>query len=103
MRNGRDDLGRFLAGGPPGPGRPRMGRRSPRALVLFEALRATVNARLEADEHLELEDVLGASELLVRRAREVVRARPESGAHRYPTRSDTPTRARGPLHRRADS
>jgi len=94
VRNGRDDLGRFLTGGPAGPGRPRKGRRSPRALVLFEALRAAVNAQLEADDALELEDVLGATELLVRRAREVVRAGPESGASSC-TEEDTPTRARG--------
>lgn len=68
-RNRRDSRGRFLPGAPPGPGRPKTKIRRPGALRLAEALQAALEARLEADATLSLEDVVGAAELLLRRAR----------------------------------
>lgn len=79
MKNGRSPLGRFLSGSPPGPGRPRKGRRAARSIVLFEVLRAAVNAHLEGDPQADLEDVVGAAELLLQRAREI-RSRDLAGA-----------------------
>ena len=70
MRNGRGDRGRFLPGAPAGPGRPRKGRRSPRAVSLFAELVAIVDERLSGSAALEAEDALGASELLVRHLRQ---------------------------------
>lgn len=96
VRSGRGARGRLVPGGPSGPGRPRKGRRSPRALVMFEALQGFVNSHLEENDGFDLEDFLGACELLVRRARFVARTAPEGRkeTERHRTRPDT-SRARG--------
>lgn len=69
MRNGRGPRGRFLLGGPAGPGRPRKGCRSPLAASLFEELAAIVDRRLSERAGLGEEEAIGAAELLVRHLR----------------------------------
>ena len=71
VRNGRTPQGRFAPGATAGPGRPRKGMRSPAAERLFTDLQTILLAHLQAEVPASIEDVIGAAELLLMRARQV--------------------------------